>query len=56
MESEAYDVEGNNMWFKQGKFPINLQDVLYNCYDSDELNFVHLNLNLKPPCIDLRSK
>ena len=25
MESEAYDVEGNNMWFKQGKFPINLQ-------------------------------
>ena len=25
MESEAYDMEGNNMWFKQGKFPINLQ-------------------------------
>ena len=25
MESEAYDIEGNNMWFKQGKFPINLQ-------------------------------
>ena len=24
MESEAYDMEGNNMWFKQGKFPINL--------------------------------
>ena len=24
MESEAYDLEGNNMWFKQGKFPINL--------------------------------
>ena len=23
MESEAYDMEGNNMWFKQGKFPIN---------------------------------
>ena len=21
MESEAYDMEGNNMWFKQGKFP-----------------------------------
>ena len=25
MESEAYDMEGNNIWFKQGKFPINLQ-------------------------------
>ena len=25
MESEAYDIEGNNMWFKQGKFLINLQ-------------------------------
>ena len=25
MEGEAYDMEGNNMWFKQGKFPINLQ-------------------------------
>ena len=25
MESEAYDMEGNDMWFKQGKFPINLQ-------------------------------
>ena len=24
MESEAYDLEGNNMWFKQGKIPINL--------------------------------
>ena len=24
MESEAYDLEGNNMWFKQGRFPINL--------------------------------
>ena len=24
MESEAYDMEGNNMWFKQGTFPINL--------------------------------
>ena len=24
MESEAYNLEGNNMWFKQGKFPINL--------------------------------
>ena len=24
MESEAFDMEGNNMWFKQGKFPINL--------------------------------
>ena len=24
MESEAYDLEGNNMWFKQGKFPIKL--------------------------------
>ena len=24
MESEAYDLEGNNMWFKQGKFLINL--------------------------------
>ena len=24
MESEAYDMEGNNMWFKQGKLPINL--------------------------------
>ena len=24
MESEAYDLEGNNMLFKQGKFPINL--------------------------------
>ena len=22
MESEAYDLEGNNMWFKQGRFPI----------------------------------
>ena len=28
MESEAYDLEGNNMWFKQGKFPINLQAEL----------------------------
>ena len=25
MEGEAYDMEGNNMWFKQCKFPINLQ-------------------------------
>ena len=25
MESEAYDMEGNNMWFKQERFPINLQ-------------------------------
>ena len=25
MESEAFDMEGNNMWFKQGRFPINLQ-------------------------------
>ena len=25
MESEAYDIEGNNIWFKQGRFPINLQ-------------------------------
>ena len=25
MESKAYDMEGNNVWFKQGKFPINLQ-------------------------------
>ena len=25
MEGEAYDLEGNNMWFKQGRFPINLQ-------------------------------
>ena len=25
MESEAYDIEGNKMWFKQGRFPINLQ-------------------------------
>ena len=25
MESKAYDMEENNMWFKQGKFPINLQ-------------------------------
>ena len=25
MESEAYDVNGNNMWFKQGRFPINLE-------------------------------
>ena len=25
MESKAYDMVGNNMWFKQGKFPINLQ-------------------------------
>ena len=25
MESEAYDMEGNNMWFKQSTFPINLQ-------------------------------
>ena len=24
MEGKAYDLEGNNMWFKQGKFPINL--------------------------------
>ena len=24
MEREAYDLEGNNMWFKQGRFPINL--------------------------------
>ena len=24
MESEAYDLEGNNMWFKQRRFPINL--------------------------------
>ena len=24
MESEAYDLEGNNMWLKQGRFPINL--------------------------------
>ena len=24
MESEAYDLEGNNMWFKQRKFPINI--------------------------------
>ena len=24
MESKAYDLEGNNMWFKQGTFPINL--------------------------------
>ena len=24
IESEAFDMEGNNMWFKQGKFPINL--------------------------------
>ena len=24
MESEAYDLEGNNMWFRQGNFPINL--------------------------------
>ena len=24
MESEAYDMEGNDMWFKQGKFPITL--------------------------------
>ena len=24
MESEAYDLVGNNMWFKQGKFPIHL--------------------------------
>ena len=24
LESEAFDMEGNNMWFKQGKFPINL--------------------------------
>ena len=23
MESDTYDLEGNNMWFKQGKFPIN---------------------------------
>ena len=26
MESKAYDMEGNNTWFKQGKFPINLHD------------------------------
>ena len=25
MESEAYDMEGNDIWFKQGRFPINLQ-------------------------------
>ena len=25
MESEVYDMEGNNMWFKQERFPINLQ-------------------------------
>ena len=25
MESGAYDINGNNMWFKQGRFPINLQ-------------------------------
>ena len=25
MESKAYDIEGNNMWFKQERFPINLQ-------------------------------
>ena len=25
IESEAYGMEGNNMWFKQGKFPINPQ-------------------------------
>ena len=25
MESEAYDINGNNMWFKQGWFTINLQ-------------------------------
>ena len=25
MEIEAYDMEGNNIWFKPGKFPINLQ-------------------------------
>ena len=24
MEIEAYDINGNNMWFKQGRFPINL--------------------------------
>ena len=24
MESEAYDLEGSNMWFKQGRYPINL--------------------------------
>ena len=24
MESEAYDLEGNNMWVKQGRFPIDL--------------------------------
>ena len=23
MESKAYDLKGNNMWFKQGRFPIN---------------------------------
>ena len=28
MESEAYDLEGNNMWFKLGKFPINLHGKL----------------------------
>ena len=25
MKSEAYDTEGNNMWFKQGRIPMNLQ-------------------------------
>ena len=25
MESKAYDINGNNMWFKQGRFPINLE-------------------------------
>ena len=25
MESEAYDINGNNIWFKQGRCPINLQ-------------------------------
>ena len=24
MERKAYDLEGNHMWFKQGRFPINL--------------------------------
>ena len=24
MEGEVYELEGNNMWFKQGRFPINL--------------------------------
>ena len=25
MDSKAYDIEGNNIWFKQGRFSINLQ-------------------------------